>query len=162
MGADEATVSRTPTAVHADGRSRSAVLEAAISKRGPFDLIICGFASDDGYSFQTGPRLAERLGCRSSLTPARSASKPACWLPTADLEDGLETVSVGLPAIVSVAEEAFSRGPSTLLQAMKAQSRPTYGISLRTWGLRLPSWTRFPATRRMPRQGLSSTVHSRL
>ena len=61
MGADEATVVGDPYEGSADAAVVARVLEAALDKRGPFDLIICGFASDDGYSYQTGPRLAERL-----------------------------------------------------------------------------------------------------
>ena len=61
MGADEATVVEDPYDGAADAAVAVRVLEAAIRKRGPFDLLICGFASDDGYSHQTGARLAERL-----------------------------------------------------------------------------------------------------
>ena len=101
------------------------MLEAAISKRGPFDLIICGFASDDGYSFQTAPRLAERLGLPLVSYVCEIGLEAGVLVADRDLEDGLETVSVGLPAIVSVAEEAFLPRPVTLLQAMKAQKKPT-------------------------------------
>jgi electron transfer flavoprotein beta subunit len=41
-----------------------------------------------------------------------------------DLEDGVQSVRVPLPAIVSVAEEAFLPRRVTLLQAMKAQKMP--------------------------------------
>ena len=111
MGADEATVIEDPYGGAADGAVVARVLEAAISKRGPFDLIICGFASDDGYSFQTAPRLAERLGLPLVSYACEIGLEAGVLVADRDLEDGLETVSVGLPAIVSVAEEAFLRDP---------------------------------------------------
>ena len=125
MGADEATIVADPYDGTADGAVAVRVLAAAIVKRGPFDLIICGFASDDGYSFQTGPRLAEALGLPLVSYACKIGLNGGVLAADRDLEDGLETVSVGLPAIVTVAEEAFSPRPVTLLQAMKAQKKPT-------------------------------------
>jgi electron transfer flavoprotein beta subunit len=125
IGADEATVIDDPYGGAADGAVVARVLEAAIEKRGPFDLIICGFASDDGYSHQTGPRLAERLGLPLVSYACRIGLDDGVLVAERDLEEGLESVSVRLPAIVSVAEEAFVARPVTLLQAMKAQKKPT-------------------------------------
>ena len=83
MGADEATIVEDPYDGSADGAVAARVLAAAIVKRGPFDVIICGFASDDGYSFQTGPRLAEALGlplvsyaCKIGSRGRRSRRRP--------------------------------------------------------------------------------------
>jgi electron transfer flavoprotein beta subunit len=124
MGADEATVVDDPYSGSADAAIAARVLAAAIDKRGPFDLIICGFASDDGYSYQTGPRLAERL--HLPLVSYVSAATIDGGVLTADrdLEEGVQSVRVPLPAIVSVAEEAFVPRRVTLLQAMKAQKMP--------------------------------------
>lgn len=130
MGADEATVIEDPYDGAADAAVAVRVLEAAIRKRGPFDLIICGFASDDGYSHQTGPRLAERLGLPFVSYACEIGLDDGTLIAARDLEDGLQTVSVPLPAIVSVAEEAFVPRRVTLLQAMKAQKKPTNAWSL--------------------------------
>jgi len=125
MGADEATVVDDPFDGAADGALVARVLEAAILKRGPYDLIICGFASDDGYSFQTGPRLAERLALPLVSYACELRLEANLLVADRDLEDGLETVAVELPAIATVAEEAFPPRAVTLLQAMKAQKKPT-------------------------------------
>ena len=130
MGADEATVIEDPYDGAADAAVAARVLEAAIRKRGPFDLIICGFASDDGYSHQTGPRLAERLGLPFVSYAREISLEGGVLMADRDLEDGIQTVSVPLPAIVSVAEEAFVPRRVTLLQAMKAQKKPTNMWSL--------------------------------
>lgn len=125
MGADEATVIEDPYAGTASASVAVRVLEAAIGKRGPFDLVICGFASDDGYSHQTGPRLAERLRLPFVSYVSELRLEDGVLVADRDLEDGPQTVSVSLPAIVSVAEEVFVARSVTLLQAMKAQKKPT-------------------------------------
>jgi electron transfer flavoprotein beta subunit len=130
MGADEATMIDDPFAGAADAAVAVRVLEAAIRKRGPFDLILCGFASDDGYSYQTGPRLAERLGLPFVSYASEINVDGGMLIADRDLEDCLERVSVPLPAIVSVAEEAFVPRRVTLLQTMKAQKKP-----INTWSV---------------------------
>lgn len=130
MGADEATVIEDPFDGAADAAVAVRILEAAIRKRGPFDLIVCGFASDDGYTYQVGPRLAERLGLPLVSYVREIALDGDSLTAARDLEDGTQTVCVLLPAIVSVAEEAFVPRRVTLLQAMKAQKKPTNVWSL--------------------------------
>jgi electron transfer flavoprotein beta subunit len=125
MGADEAIVVEDASADADDATVAVRVLEAVIRKRGPFDLIICGFASDDGYSHQTGPRLAERLALPFVSYACDIRVEGGSLIADRDLEDGLQTVSVPMPAIVSVAEDAFVPRSVTLLQAMKAQRKPT-------------------------------------
>jgi electron transfer flavoprotein beta subunit len=125
MGADEATVIEDPFDGAADAAVAVRVLEAAIRKRGPFDLIVCGFASDDGYTYQTGPRLAERLDLPLVSYVREIALDGGALTADRDLEDGTQTVTASLPAIVSVAEEAFVPRRVTLLQVMKAQKKPT-------------------------------------
>jgi electron transfer flavoprotein beta subunit len=135
MGADEATVIEDPYEGSADAAVVVRVLEAAARKCGPFDLILCGFASDDGYSFQTGPRLAERLDVPFVSYASQLSIDSGAVVADRDLEDRVQTVSVPLPAIVSVAEEAFVPRAVTLLQAMKAQKKPANLASLEDFGL---------------------------
>ncbi len=130
MGADEATLVEDPYAGTADGAVVARVLEAAVRKRGPFDLIMCGFASDDGYSYQTAPRLCERLGLPLVSYVCALKLEGDILLADRDLEDSVQSVTVGLPAIVSIAEEAFVARTVTLIQAMKAQKKPTNHLSL--------------------------------
>ncbi|RPJ36540.1 MAG: electron transfer flavoprotein subunit beta, partial [Chloroflexi bacterium] len=61
MGVDDATLVIDPFGNQADAGMVIQILEATVRKMGPFDLLLCGFASDDGYTYQVGPRLAERL-----------------------------------------------------------------------------------------------------
>ncbi len=124
MGLDEVFLVEDPFAGAADGRVAVRLLEAAIRKLGPFDLILCGFASDDGYTYQVPPRLAERLGL-PLVSYARKLSLNGNQLQAdRDLEGDLQTVAVMLPALVSIAEEAFQPRRTTLMDAIKAKKKP--------------------------------------
>lgn len=135
MGADAATIIDDPYDGASDGAVAARVLEAGLRSLEPFDLVLCGFASDDGYSYQTGPRLAERLGLPLVSYASTVALESGNVVADRDLEEGLQTVSTPLPAIVSVAEEAFVPRAVTLLQAMKAQKKPTTTCTLEQLGL---------------------------
>ena len=88
MGADEATLVEDPYGGDADGAVVVRVLEAAVRKRGPFDLMICGFASDDGYSLPDRRRaLPSGSGCLWSPMPARSGIEGDSLFADRDLED---------------------------------------------------------------------------
>ena len=124
MGVDSATLVEDPCAGQAEAAVAVDLLAAAIAKLGQFDLILCGFASDDGYSFQVGPRLAERLAWPLISYARRLAVTGAQLEADRDLEDCLETVTAPLPALVSIAEEAFPPRRTTLMEAIKAKKKP--------------------------------------
>jgi electron transfer flavoprotein beta subunit len=135
MGADRATVIEDPFEGSADAAIALRVIEAALNEREPFDLIICGFASDDGYSHQMGPRLAERLRLPFVSYASEISLANEALIADRSLEEGVQTVSTPLPAILSVAEEAFLPRSVTLLQAMKAQKKPSTLSSIEEIGL---------------------------
>lgn len=130
MGADQATIIEDPFDSAADGSVAAKVIAAGLKRLAPFDLVLCGFASDDGYSHQTGPRLAELLELPLVSYATELEIQEGSLVAERDLEEGLQSVSTPLPAIASVAEEAFLPRSVTLLQAMKAQKKPTI-----TWSL---------------------------
>lgn len=124
MGVDDATLVVDPFGNQAEPGMVVQVLEAAVRKMGPFDLVLCGFASDDGYTYQVGPRLAERLDM-ALVSYARQVSVEGSLLKAdRDLDDQMQTVSAALPALVSVAEEAFPPRRTTLMDAIKAKKKP--------------------------------------
>ncbi|OGO34356.1 MAG: hypothetical protein A2W35_19630 [Chloroflexi bacterium RBG_16_57_11] len=124
MGLDEVYLIDDPFTGAADARIAVRILEAAIRKLGPFDLILCGFASDDGYTYQVAPRLAERLDLPLVSYARRISLGDGGLQADRDLEDSLQTVSVSLPALVSIAEEAFPPRRTTLMDALKAKKKP--------------------------------------
>lgn len=124
MGLDEVFLVEDPFAGAAEARVAVCILEAAIRKLGKYDLILTGFASDDGYTYQVAPRLAERLGLPLvSYTRTLSVSDGKLQADR-DLEESLQTVAVPLPALASIAEEAFPPRRTTLMDAIKAKKKP--------------------------------------
>lgn len=124
MGLDEVFLVEDSFNGAADSQAVVQILEAAIRKLGPFDLILCGFASDDGYTYQVGPRLAERLDLPLVSYVRQLSLGEGNLQADRDLEDSLQTVSAPLPALVSVAEEAFPPRRTTLMDAIKAKKKP--------------------------------------
>lgn len=124
MGADEVILIEDPFAGKAQAGAAVSILEAAVRKLGPFDLLLAGFASDDGYTYQVAPRLAERLGL-PLVSYARQVSLEGNTLKAErDLDETIQSVQVSLPAVVSVAEEAFPPRRTTLMDALKAKKKP--------------------------------------
>jgi electron transfer flavoprotein beta subunit len=124
MGLDEVFLVEDPFAGAAEASMAVSILEAAIRKLGPYDLILCGFASDDGYTYQVAPRLAERLGLPLVSYVRQINLSDGQLKADRDLEDSLQTVAVPLPALVSIAEEAFPPRRTTLMDALKAKKKP--------------------------------------
>lgn len=124
MGVDEVTLVLDPFANQGDPAAVLKIMEAAVQKMGPFDLILCGFASDDGYTYQIGPRLAERLNLPLVSYARQVSVEEGVLKADRDLDDQMQMVSVSLPALVSVAEEAFPPRRTTLMDAIKAKKKP--------------------------------------
>src|SRR3972149_10066951 len=95
MGADEAIFYNADT----DSLGTASILAGIIQKM-KFELILCGEASIDEYSFQTGPRLAQALGI-PVLTYARKINlRDGEVVAERYLENGYEVASAKLPALV--------------------------------------------------------------
>ncbi len=124
MGLDEVFLVEDPFAGQADAAAAVQILEAAIRKLGAFDLILCGFGSDDGYTSQVGPRLAERLDLPLVAYAREIRIEEGKLIVERDLDEKLQVVATPLPALVSVAEEAFPPRRTTLMDALKAKKKP--------------------------------------
>jgi len=124
MGADDVTIAEDPFDGLAEGEVAALILEAAIRRFEPFDLVLCGFASDDGYTFQLGPRLAERLALPFVSYARQISVSDGTLTVERDLEDQTQIVSVRLPTVVSIAEEAFPPRRTTLMDALRARQKP--------------------------------------
>lgn len=135
MGVDEITLVEDPFGGKADASIAVSILEAAIKKLGPFDLIVAGFASDDGYTYQVGPRLAERLGMPLVSFARQVSAQDGKFQADRDLDDHQERVEVSLPAVVTIAEEAYPPRRTTLMDALKAKKKPVNVISIGDLGL---------------------------
>jgi electron transfer flavoprotein beta subunit len=126
MGIDEVTLVEEVPGAQIGAASVVKILEAAIRKMGQFDLVMCGFASDDGYSYQVGPRLAYRLGLPLLSYVRKIKLEDGSLIADRDLDDSVETIRLSPPAVVSVAEEAFPPRRTTLMDALKAKKKPVH------------------------------------
>ncbi len=120
MGADEAVVFNADT----DSLGTASILSGIIRKM-KYDIILCGEASIDEYSFQTGPRLAQALGV-PVLTYARKVEvKNSEVVVEKALENRFEVVKAKLPALVTVTRELNEPRIPTLLQILGASKKKT-------------------------------------
>jgi electron transfer flavoprotein beta subunit len=118
MGADEAIF------YNADTESLgTANILAEIIRKMKYDLILCGEASIDEYSFQTGPRLAQALGI-PVLTYARKIElRDGGVVVERDLEKTFEVAIAKLPALVTVTKEINEPRIPTLMQILGSSKK---------------------------------------
>ena len=134
VGADEAALLTDRAFAGSDTLATAYALSMGIRALGGCDLVICGKQASDGDTAQVGPSLAEKLGVPhatyvrkiESIEPAASdggAHTLRCQRMT---EDGHETLSMPLPAVITVVKEINEpRLPSIkgMMRAKKAMIR---------------------------------------
>lgn len=106
MGADEGWLATDRVFGGADTWATSLTLARCIKSMGAFDLIVCGFKTTDGDTGQVGPEMAEHLGtpCVSYVNQVMDVKDGRITLRRA-LDDGVETLDVPLPAIITVSKD---------------------------------------------------------
>ncbi|MCX9083131.1 MAG: electron transfer flavoprotein subunit beta/FixA family protein [Candidatus Methanoperedens sp.] len=120
MGADEAFIYQYTEEI--DHLGIAAILAGSIQQL-KYDLILCGEASIDEYSFQTGPRLAQVLGI-PVLTYARKIElNDGEIIVERELENRYEVSKTKLPALVTVTKEINQPRIPTLLQILGASKK---------------------------------------
>lgn len=124
MGIDEGILLIDSLAYCREAKAIIRLLEAGIKRIGKVDLILCGFASDDEYTFQVGPRLSERLNL-PLLAYVRQIELLNSEKIKATLDKGtrIQTVISSIPAMITIAEEAFPPRRITLMDAIKAKKK---------------------------------------
>ena len=124
MGADEAVIYSADT-----DSLGTATLLAEIIQKMKYDLILCGEASIDEFSFQIGPRLAQALEI-PVLTYARKMElKDNEVVVERNLENRYEVAKARLPALVTVTKEINEPRIPTLLQILGASKKKITEIS---------------------------------
>lgn len=108
----------------------AAILAEAIKTKGEFDLIICGEGSSDLYAQQVGPALAQRLGIPCATYVNKVTLEPGEKKLTAErkLDDGIETVSIQLPALITVLPDINTPRIPSLKQVLGAAKKPVEEI----------------------------------
>jgi len=149
-GADHAILLTDKKFAGADTLATSHVLESAIRKNGPFNLIFCGRQAIDGDTAQVGPQVAEKLDI-----PQVTFAEAIEFLDQDDIvirraiEGGFERVRGRIPLLVTVTNTAANPRPPSIKRKMfwkKAQTRSSVpsekegemldrGLLIPVWGL---------------------------
>lgn len=129
IGADEAVILTDPAYQGADTMGSARLLAKAVERLGEFDLILLGDGSDDNYSGQVPPRLAELLDLPQVASVREIEVLDGRVRAVRDLEDALEVVEVELPAVLSVTSELNTPRLPPLSAILKAGRKPVH-----SWG----------------------------
>lgn len=123
MGADRGViVSADPSTT--DSMATASLLAAAITKKGPFDMVICAEGSSDTYSGLVPPVLGELLQTAYVGYARKIEVSDATARVERSLEDSVEVVEATLPLVVSVVSEINEPRYPTLIQIMQASKKP--------------------------------------
>ena len=105
------------------------ILAAAIRTGLEYDLIICGEGSGDLYAQQVGPRLAEALDIPCATCVSKLCNYGQQIIVERKLEDGIEVVSLPLPALITVLPEINSPRIPGLKDTLGASKKPVVDIT---------------------------------
>jgi electron transfer flavoprotein beta subunit len=129
MGATSGVLITDPALRGADALATATVLAAALRRR-PFDLVLAGVESTDGYTGTMPATVAELLDLPSA-TFARSLSVAEGTLRIErQTEEGYDVVECPLPAVATVTGSADEPRYPTLKGIMGAKSKPVEQFSL--------------------------------
>jgi electron transfer flavoprotein beta subunit len=137
IGADEAVIVADPALDETDQAGVALVLARALEQSGPFDLVLFGEGSTDGYSGQVPSRVAElldlpELGYARALEVSGAGPDGAGAVLRAQrsMGDTLETLEAALPAVATVVSEINEPRIPTLMSIMKAGKKPVAELTL--------------------------------
>jgi len=125
MGADEAYLLTDPLFEGSDSHATANVLAAAITKIIDYDLILCGAYSEDLFSFQVGPRLAEICNLAQITYATKISLEGTKVVVERDLENERQVVEGKLPCLITVLREINEPRLLTLMAIMAASKKPT-------------------------------------
>lgn len=101
FGADRCVLLNDPAFAGADTFATAKVLARAVSLFSA-DLVLCGRHAIDGETGQVGPSIAAMLGIPCATNVSEFSLKGNGLILTRLLEDSTDTISLPLPAVVSV------------------------------------------------------------
>lgn len=132
MGADKGILVKHEGAIDSDLAARALV---EVAKRGDYKLILLGKQSIDSDAGQTPQLLATHLGYphasfASKVTPGNDSVEVV-----REIDGGLETVKIGLPAVISTDLRLNEPRYASLPGIMKAKKKPLEEISVSDLGL---------------------------
>jgi electron transfer flavoprotein beta subunit len=134
MGADRAILVKTDAAV--EPLTVAKILKAVAEQEKP-DLFILGKQAIDDDSNQTGQMLAALLGWPQGTFASKVAIEESKARITREVDGGLQTILVNLPAIITTDLRLNEPRYASLPNIMKAKNKPLAEIDPATLGLSL-------------------------
>ena len=134
MGAAGGLQVTDPALRGADALGTAKVLAAAV-QRSPFDLVLAGVESTDGYTGTTPMTVAEMLGIPSATFARAVEIENGALRVERQTEAGYDVVTCPLPALVTVTGSGAEPRYPTLKGIMAAKSKPLEQLSLADLGL---------------------------
>ncbi len=134
MGAHSAVLVTDPALRGADVIATARVLAAAIGRQ-PFDLVLSGVDSTDGYTGTLPMAVAELLGVPSATFARKVEVADGNLRIERQTDLGYDVIESSLPALASVTGSAAEPRYPTLKGIMGAKSKPVEQLSLADLGL---------------------------
>jgi len=132
MGADRAILVQTDDAV--DALSRARALLQIVNREQP-ELVILGKQAIDDDNSQTGQMLAALWDRPQATFASRLEIDGACARVTREVDVGLETIEIELPAVITTDLRLNEPRYVKLPDIMKAKNKPLQEISLQELGV---------------------------
>lgn len=127
MGADEAVVIDDAQAPQLLAAEKVALLAAAITRVGGFDLVLTGCESADWVERAVAPLLAEALGAACVTFVTRAQAQDGGLSVRRTSEEGFHVLDVRLPAVFSVtSDEAIRPRLPKVKDIMAAMRKPVH------------------------------------
>ncbi len=132
LGADRAILVESEIELEPLGIAK--LLKAVVEKESP-DLVILGKQAIDGDNNQTGQKLAALLGYPQATFASELSISDGKATVTREVDGGLQTVSVNLPAIVTTDLRLNEPRYASLPNIMKAKSKPLDVMPVADFGI---------------------------
>src|SRR6266581_2596287 len=112
-------------------------LGAAVALRAAHDLVLFGRASTDAETGQVGPEVAEMLDLPQVTAARRLELDPAArtFVAERETDEGFETVTGPLPAVVTAAEDIAEERFPTKAERQAAAAKPIASLGAAEVGL---------------------------
>ena len=126
LGADRAILVETPADLDLQPLAVAKLLKAIVDKEQP-RLVICGKQAIDDDANQTGQMLAGLLGWAQATSASKveiAASDASTANVKREIDGGLETLTVKLPAVITTDLRLNEPRYATLPNIMKAKKKP--------------------------------------
>ena len=134
MGAHSGVLVTDPALRGTDSLATAKVLAAAVG-RAPFDLVLAGAESTDGYTGTLPMTVAELLGVPSATFARKVDVSEATLRIERQTEAGYDVVECPLPALATVTGSAAEPRYPTLKGIMSAKTKPVEQLALADLGL---------------------------